>query len=281
MKIGLVLEGGGMRGIFTAGVLDFFMKNNVTFNNIIGVSAGACHATSYVANQPGRSYDVSTKYLSDKNYCGLYSFLKTGDIFGAEMIYKTIPEKLDPIDFDTFNGNSMKMQAAVTNARTGRAEYPYIEDLRHDLLYVRASSSLPIVSKAVKIGDEEYFDGGVSDSIPIMQSESEGFKKNVIVLTQPRSYRKQPNKAIAIAKLILRRYPNVVAAMETRHIMYNAELDYIRKREADGTAFVIAPPSDLNLARVDKNVARLRNAYLIGYNEAKRVFDKMREFMEI
>ena len=281
MKCGLVLEGGGMRGIFTAGVLDFFMKNNITFDNIIGVSAGACHATSYVSNQPGRSFDVSTKYLGDKNYCGLYSFLKTGDIFGAEMIYKTIPDILDPIDFETFNKNPMKMQAVITNARTGKAEYPYISDVKRDTVYIRASSSLPIVSKAVKIGNEEYFDGGVADSIPIRQSEKEGFLKNVVVLTRPRDYRKKPGGKGAIAKIALHRYPCVIEAMAKRHVIYNSTLDYIKEREKSGNVFVIAPSCDLGLARIDKNIKRLKGAYLAGYNEAERLFSQMTDFLNI
>lgn len=279
MKTGLILEGGGMRGIFTAGVLDYFMENDIKFDNIIGVSAGACHAASYVSHQIGRSYDVSTKYLNDKNYCGLYSYIKTGDIFGAEMLYKTIPEKLDPIDNKTFKSNTMKLQVAVTNAHTGMCEYPYINDLSTDTQYIRASSSLPIVSKVVKIGGKEYFDGGITDSIPLKQSENEGFEKNVVILTQARSYTKSPNKAIALAKIKLRKYPQVVNAMKNRHIMYNETLEYIKKREKEGFVFVIAPPHPLEVARVDKNIEHLRQAYLIGCETAKNCFNQMKNFI--
>lgn len=279
MKTGLILEGGGMRGFFTTGVLDFFLENNIEFDNIIGVSAGACHAVSYLSKQHGRSYRVSTDYLDDKHYCGLYSLITTGDLFGAEMLYEKIPNELNPIDSGTFNSNRIKMQAVISNSLTGKAEYPYINDVKEDVVYIRASSSLPLVSRPVFIDGVPYFDGGICDSIPLKQSEKQGYKKNVVVLTQPRNFRKEAAGMNGLFKLKLRKYPKLIEAMKNRHVMYNDTLDYIRKQEQNGVAFVIAPENPLPVKRIEKDKAKLREAYEMGYNTAKNNYDNLQSFI--
>lgn len=280
MSIGLVLEGGGMRGLFTTGVLDFFLENDIEFKHIIGVSAGACHASSYISRQPGRSFAVSTDYLSDKHYCGLYSFITTGDLFGAEMIYDTIPNKLNPIDYKAAAENPAVFRVVVTNCRTGQAEYPIIEDMKRDTIYIRASSSLPIVSKPVKINNELYFDGGVADSIPLAQSIKFGMLKNVVVLTRERGYMKSPNKMMPYIRMKYRKYPELIKSIENRHIMYNNELKLIASEEKAGRAFVISPNQPLPCDRVEKDVEKLRICYRLGYNAAADSLEKLKAFLE-
>lgn len=280
MVTGLVLEGGGMRGLFTTGVLDFFLKNNIEFKHIIGVSAGACHASSYISRQVGRSFAVSTDYLSDKHYCGLYSLVTTGDLFGAEMIYDTIPNKLNPIDYEAAAENPAVFRAVVTNCRTGKAEYPIIEDMKRDTIYIRASSSLPVVSRPVKINNEMYFDGGIADSIPLAKSMELGMTKNVVVLTRARGYVKGPNRMMPYIKMKYRKYPELVKSIENRHNIYNSELELIDSEEKAGKAFVIAPKQPLPCGRVEKDVEKLRLCYRLGYKAAADRYEELKEFLE-
>jgi len=281
MKTGLVLEGGGMRGVFTAGVLDFFLKKNIEFENILAVSAGSCHAVSYLSKQYGRAFAVSVDYLSDKRYCGLYSLLTTGDLFGADMLYNKIPNELNLYDYGAFDASPAKFQAVITSCETGKAEYPVITDLRKDIQIIRASSSLPMVSKPVEINGKLYFDGGIADSIPLGQSIKQGNEKNVVVLTQHREYVKKPSSMMKITKLLYRKYPNLIRSMEHRHEMYNAELELIRKEEEAGRAFVIAPELPLPVDRIEKDKEKLRTCYKIGYNTAEKSYNELLEFLNI
>ena len=230
-KTGLVLEGGGLRGIFTAGVLDFFLEKNIKFDNCIGVSAGACHACSYLAKQHKRAFDVSVDYLDDKRYCTLYSLIKTGDLFDVDLVYNEIPNKLNPIDNETFKENKTKFQAVITNCETGEAEYPEVKDFDKDTIYVRASSSLPLLSRMVKINGNVYLDGGVSDSIPIKKSMENGNTKNVVVLTRDKSYRKKQSALGKITAIRYKKFPKFVELMNTRYSRYNEVLDYIDELE--------------------------------------------------
>ena len=187
---GLIIEGGGMRGVYAAGVLDFFMEKNIYFNDCYAVSAGSCHAASYYSKQIGRSLKVTLDYINDKRYCSINSLIKTGDIFGVEMLYDLIPNELELYDYDTFNKFKGNFYSVVTNCKTGKAEYIKIKDMKKDIIAVRASSSLPLLSRIVEINGENYLDGGISDSIPIKKSIEDGHKKNVVILTRDKTYRK-------------------------------------------------------------------------------------------
>lgn len=277
---GLVLEGGGMRGVFSAGVLDFFLDKNISFDHCIGVSAGACHACSFVARQKGRALATSIDYLDDKRYCSFYSLLKTGDIFGAEFIYQTIPEKLYPIDNATFLSGHTTFQAVITNCITGQAEYPHIKDFTKDIGFVRASSSLPFFSKMVNIDGKPYLDGGIADSIPIMNFINKGIKKNVIILTRPKEYRKSSTKLGLAIALKYHRYPKLAEQLKNRHAMYNNTVDEIEKLEQKGSVFVIRPLQALDVARIEKNVPKLKIAHKIGYDTAKNCFNEMTDFLQ-
>ena len=279
VKTGLVLEGGGMRGIFSTGVLDAFLENGISFDHCIGVSAGACHACSFLSGQKGRSFKISTEYLNDKRYCSLRSLLTTGDLFGVKMSYELIPRVLNPVDNEAFLKNPCTFQSVITNCETGKAEYPVIKDMFQDLLFVRASSSLPGFSRMVEINGGKYLDGGISDSIPLRRSIKEGFEKNVVVLTQVRGYLKEPAGMMGFFRKKYKDYPKLLEAMENRHIMYNDTLSFIAGEEEAGRAFVIAPPEPLNLKRIEKDREKMKKSYDAGYAEAKRLMPELLMFV--
>ena len=192
---GLILEGGGMRGTYTIGVLDFFMDKDIYFSDIYGVSAGACHGCSYISKQRGRAFEIFEKYLNDDRYCSIKSLLKTGDIFGAEMLYDLIPNKYLPYDYDAADSYEGRLFVTATHCVSGKPEYFQITDSRADMQKVRASASLPLLSRNVTIDGEDYLDGGVSDSIPLERSIRSGNEKNVIILTRESGYVKTRSKS--------------------------------------------------------------------------------------
>ncbi|MDE7048468.1 MAG: patatin family protein, partial [Lachnospiraceae bacterium] len=191
-EAGLVLEGGGMKGVYTCGVLDFFLDKELEFRSCYGVSAGACCLCSFLSKQKGRGYHVTVDYLEDKNYCGIYSLFTTGDLFGAEMCYHKIPEELYPYDYDTYNGYQGNFYSVVTNIETGRPEYIPIKDMKKDIDAIRASASLPLVSRNVKWKQGLYLDGGISDAIPLRRSIKDGNKKNIVIMPRESGYRRPP-----------------------------------------------------------------------------------------
>ena len=260
-EAGLVLEGGGMRGLYTAGILDFFMEKGIMFEDIYGVSAGACHLCSYLSNQPGRAFRVSTEYLKDKYYCSAYSLIKTGDLFNVDMCYDRIPNELDPFDYKAFDKCRGTGHVVVTDIVTGKPRYIRLKEMRRDIVAVQASASLPLVSRTVKIGGREYLDGGMADSIPIKKSIHDGHDKNVIVLTRPLGYEKKPTSSMGLIKFIYRNYPGLVDDMKKRHIRYNRALEYIEQLEADGKVFVFRPESIIKIDRIEKDVKKLKVLY--------------------
>ena len=280
-KAGLVLEGGGMRGVFTAGVLDFFLEEDIQFDTCIGVSAGSCLACSYLSKQYRRGYRTVTGYLDDPRYCGMGSFFKTGDYFGAEMLYKTIPDELDPYDHKAFLDNPTKFYAVVTNCETGQAEYKRIRDLRREICYTRASSSLPLMSRTLWIRKKPYLDGGITDSIPIRRSESLGNEKNVVILTRGRECRKQKNQMMPLMRLRYgRQFPKLVERMENRHLDYNETLDHLYREEKEGKVFLIQPPAPVEIGRLEKDGKKLEALYCQGYETAKRQAEALKKYLE-
>ena len=273
IKAGLVVEGGGMRGVYSSGVLDFFIEKDLFFENNYGVSAGACHLCSYLAKQYKRAFRVNVDYLNDKRYCSVHSLLKTGNLFGAEMLYDIIPNELDLFDYDTYNKNESNFYVVITDINTGKPEYVKIGDLKKDIIYVRASSSLPLLAQNVKINDKEYLDGGISDSIPIKKSIADGNKKNVVILTRDSTYRKGKNSLMPIIKLKYKKYPNFVKSMADRYIVYNEILDFIKELEDNGDVFVIRPKKPVNIGRTEKNREKLEALYNDGYNDAKDCYE--------
>ena len=276
---GLVIEGGGMRGVYAAGVLDFFMEKNIYFDDCYAVSAGSCHAASYYSKQIGRSLKVTLDYINDKRYCSVNSLIKTGDMFGAEMVYDIIPNELVLYDYDTFNKFKGNFYSVVTNCKTGKAEYIKIKDMKKDIIAVRASSSLPLLSRIVEINGENYLDGGISDSIPIKKSIEDGHKKNVVILTRDKTYRKSKSGFLNLFKLKYKKYPNLVKAIGNRYKMYNETLDFVEEKRKKGEAFVIQPKGPVNIGRLEKDKTKLKSLYDEGYNDAKESYEELIKFI--
>lgn len=280
-QAGLVLEGGAMKGIYTAGVLDFFLDKEMEFSSCYGVSAGACNLCSFLSKQRKRAYRVSVNYLDNKRYCGSYSLLTTGDLFGADMCYDLIPNYLDPYDYETFDRYEGNAYAAVTNIVTGKAEYLQMKEMHEDILAVRASSSMPLVSRNVRIGDGVYLDGGISDSVPIAKSIKDGNQKNVVVLTKETGFRREPASPAQLALIKARyvRYPKVYELMKERHIHYNAMLNYLDTQVKNGTAFVIRPKKKSAVSRIEKDEKKLEALYEEGYRDAEECYMELLEYL--
>ena len=280
IEAGLVVEGGGMRGVYTAGVLDYFMEKNLYFDDCYGVSAGDCHISSYVSKQIGRSMKVTLDYINDKRYCSINSLIKTGDMFGVEMLYDLIPNKLELYDYDTFNKFKGNFYSVVTNCKTGKAEYIKIKDMKKDIIAVRASSSLPLLSRIVEINGKEYLDGGITDSIPIKKSIKDGHKKNVVILTRDKTYRKSKPKFLSFFKLKYKKYPNLVKAIENRYKMYNETLDFLEEEKAKNEVFIIQPKLPVKISRIEKDKDKLKALYDQGYEDAKELYEDLMKFLE-
>ncbi len=278
-EAGLVLEGGGMKGVFTAGVLDFFLDKGIEFKNIYGVSAGACTMSSYVSKQRGRALETMTDYLGSKRYMGAYSLLTTGDIFGVDFSYDLVPNYLNPFDYETFKKYEGNVYAVVTNIVTGEAEYIKLKDMETDVEYVRASSSLPLVSRNVEINGNKYLDGGMADSIPIRKSEADGNVKNIVVMTKPVGYRREKEKALAAFKARYIKYPKVYELMKNRHIVYNETVDYIEKQAREKKLILLRPLDDIYIDRLEKDSDKLTALYNEGYKEAEQRYDEIMEYL--
>ncbi len=279
-QAGLVLEGGGMTGIYTAGVLDFFLDKNIEFSSCYGVSAGACNMCSYLSKQRKRAYDVIVDYIDDKRYCSPYNLITTGDLFGVDMCYHKIPEELNPYDYEAFNTYQGKAYAVVTNIVTGKPEYIRIKDMKEDIDAIRASSSMPLVSRNVLIKGNYYLDGGAADSIPIKRSILSGNRKNVVVMTKEEGYIREPGTLLALTKIRYAKYPQVYKLMKNRHIMYNNTLSYLAEQVKEGKAFVIRPRLKSNVGRVEKDKAKLKALYDSGYREAEEKYQQLMEYLE-
>ena len=280
MKTGLVLEGGAMRGLFTAGVLDVLMENKITFDGVIGVSAGAAFGCNFKSGQIGRAVRYNVRFCRDRRYCGLGSLWKTGDIFNTDFCYGEVPLKLDPFDFDAYEKNPTDFYVVCTDVETGQAlchRYTGRED--HGFDWIRASASMPLVSRMVEIEGRKLLDGGIADSIPASCFESMGYTRNVVILTRPEGYRKKKNQALPLIRRKYRAYPRLVEAMEQRHLIYNAELDYVAQAQAEGRMFVIRPEKALAVRRIEKNPERLRAAYEEGRRTAERQREALSAFL--
>ncbi|MBR1691972.1 MAG: patatin family protein [Lachnospiraceae bacterium] len=278
-QAGLVLEGGGMKGVYTTGVLDYFLEKGLSFSCCYGVSAGAIHMCNFLAGNKERGLRTSVNYLNDRHYCGLYSLLTTGDYFGVDFCYRKIPTELEPFDNDTFRRQKTKAYAVITNIVTGKPEYYQIKDIYKDMLAIRASSSLPLLSRNVIIDGKPYLDGGLSDSIPLGKSIEDGNVKNVVILTKEEGYVRQPSSMLLPMKLKYRKYPKVYENMKRRHRVYNRSMRLVQQEKEAGRAFVIQPCEALDIGRVEKDADKLRQIYRIGYEDGKRAYDELIAFL--
>lgn len=285
MKLpGLVLEGGGMRGAYSSGVLAAIMDEDITFPYVIGVSAGASNGANFVAEQRERNKKVFVDYVKDKDYSGFKHWIKNKSYFNMDFLYDKLPNELVPFDYNTFNNSSTTFKACTTNCSTGKPVYfeksGYAPKYYMEVI-LRASSSLPIISKPVKINGEQYFDGGIADSIPIKKSILDGNKYNVVILTRNKEYRKEKQKLGFVEKILSRKYPKVLEAIEVRHIRYNETLDLIDRLEKDGKVFVFRPINKLEVDRLERDIHKLEQLYKQGYDEANDKMDSFKKWLEI
>lgn len=273
-KTALVLEGGGMRGVFTSGVLDAFMKHDLTFPYIVAVSAGACNGMSYVSHQPRRARISNIDYLARYKYIGLRHLVTQGCIFDRELLYDKFPNQYLPFDFDTFFSSPMTFEMVTTNCLTGQ---PMYLSERHDrqraLDIVRASSSLPYVSKIVDVDGIPMLDGGIVDSIPLQHAIDMGHPTNVLVLTRNRGYR-NTGKDMKIPRFIYRKYPRLRVVLSRRLAAYNAQLEYVERMEDEGRVICIRPERPMEVDRIEKDIAKLERLYEEGFTLGERFCEK-------
>ena len=278
-KIGLVLEGGAMRGMYTAGILDSLLDTNIKIDGIIGVSAGALFGVNYCSKQKGRSLKYNKKYINDPRYMSLKSLLKTGNIVNTEFAYHEMPFKLDPFDEEAYSKSKTDFYAVITNIRTGQAEYKKIINCSIQIDELRASGSMPFVSTPVKIDKEEYLDGALADSIPVLKCQEMGYDKIIVVLTKPLTYRKKKRPAF-LAKMYYRKYPNLVNAINTRYLKYNETLDIIIDKENKKEIFVFRPSQDLKIKRIEKDVDKLQAMYDLGVKDFQDNLKALKKYLK-
>lgn len=276
----LVLEGGGLRGFFTSGVLRFFMDKYLYFSYVIGVSMGACNAANYVSRQPERNRIVNTRYLHDSRYLSYLRLLLGGELFGMDFIFDTIPNQLVPFDYQTFFSSPVTLYTVATDCHTGDAIYMEKSELGIEYLtFLRASSSLPFIARPVPFRGKLLMDGGLSDSIPIRKALQDGADRCVIVLTREKGYRKGPAHIPLSAKWIYRKLPGVIEALKTRNQKYNETVEWIEELERQGKVFVLRPPVALDTGRAERNKDTLFLTYDAGYEEASRRWKELKEYL--
>ena len=282
MKVCLVLEGGGMRAIYTCGVLDFLMENKINIDKIVGVSAGALYGVNYFSKQPHRALRYNKKYCNDSRYMGMKSLLLTGNIVNKDFAFYEMTFKLDPFDNETYKKTNKDFYAVTTNIKTGKPDYFKITDIEKDLEILRASSALPLASKIININGELHMDGGITNSIPIEFAQTLDCDKIIVVLTQDSSYRKESFSPLALKafKFKYGKYKKMYKALENRHIMYNTQLDLIKELESRKEIFVIRPSESLKISRLEKNPSVLEKTYNIGYADASKNIKKLKEYLK-
>ena len=282
MKTALVMEGGAMRGMFTCGVIDTFMRHGVTFDGAAGISAGAVFGCNFKSRQVGRPLRYNMRYCRDPRYCSLRSLLRTGDLYGADFCYRELPDELDVFDRAAFRENPLAFYVGATDVRTGQCVYHLCGDGgERDMRWFQASASMPLVSRPVAVDGLLLLDGGITDAVPYAVMDREGYDRQVVVLTQPAGYRKRPAAGLPVIRFLLRRYPKAAEAMAERHRMYNRQMDELDRREADGRALVLRPPEPLAIGHTEKRPGELERVYHIGVREAERRIREIQAFLTV
>ena len=282
MKTALVLEGGSMRGLFTAGVLDTLMDENIQIDGILGVSAGALFGCNYFSGQKGRVLRYSTRFCKDLRNMSFLNFFLTGNLVGKKFAYYDVTLKYDLFDNDAFMKNNTGYYATVTNVKTGKAEYIEMTDVIKDMEVLRATAAIPFVSQMVELNDNHYLDGGVGDSIPVVQARKMGYDKIIVVLTRPSGYRKKPltDALQKLLKLKYGRYPEFIKAMLDRHHHYNMTLDLIHKMEQKGEIFVIRPSQNIDVKTIERDREKLKKAHQLGVNDCRKQLHKLKDYLQ-
>lgn len=276
----LILEGGGMRGVYSAGVLDLLLDKGININYCVGVSAGACNCISYISKQRKRNYRVNINYIDDKRYLSIRNLIKTGSAFGMDMLFDIIPNQLDPFDHEAFNNSDKKFFIGTTNCDTGIPEFYQIKNFAEDgYESIKASISLPLVASVIKYDNKNLMDGGIAAPIPIQKAIDDGIEKHIVILTQHKGYRKSKSKIMPIIKRKYKNYNGLINAMENRHKIYNDTLDLLDKLEEEGKCFIIRPSSPLNVGRFEKDKNKLDSVYNKGYDDANNLSEELIKFL--
>ena len=278
MKIGILFEGGAMRGMYTAGVIDVLLEMGIKADVIIGVSAGALFGINYKSRQKGRALRSNLKYVNDKRYMSFYNLLTTGNIVNEDFCFNEIPNILDDFNYASFKRSKGDFYATVTNVKTGEAEYIKINDCKKDIQALRASGSMPFVSKPVEYNGEYYLDGGIADSIPIDKIMSMGLDKIIVVLTRPNGYKKK-RVSVAPARVMYKKYTKLIETMKNRYIIYNKSLDEIKFLESEKDIFVVRPSELIKIKKMEKDEDKLKRMYNLGYNDLKNRENELKKYL--
>lgn len=280
MKSGLILEGGAMRGLFSAGVMDVFLENGIDFDGAIGVSAGAAFGCNYKSRQPGRVIRYNKRYAKDPRYCSFASLLTTGNLYNADFCYHVVPTKYDIFDTQTFQENPMEFWVVTTDSETIEPVYHEMKTGdEEDMEWLRASASLPIAARPVELDGHKYLDGGCSDSLPLGFFESQGYDRNVVILTQPKGYVKPVQRALGVTKVLLHGQGKLYEHLENRHNEYNEQLAYVTRREQEGAILAIYPEEPLDIGFFVHDPKEMQRVYEIGRTKGEAELDRVREYL--
>ncbi|WP_019780559.1 patatin-like phospholipase family protein [Streptococcus sobrinus] len=279
MRIGLVLEGGGMRGLYSQGVIDAFLDAGIKVDGLVGVSAGALFGVNLLSKQRGRGLRYNKRFIGQKNYMSLWSWLTTGNFVNKDFTYYKVPLELDVFDEQTFEESGADFYAVATNVETGKPDYLPVKNVFKEMEIFRASSALPLASKIVEWQGKKYLDGGLSDSIPVEFARSLGFDKLIVVLTRPKDYRKRPSKG-RIYQLFYRKYPNFVKVASQRWKTYNCQVEEVIKLEKAGEIFVVRPEKDLDIGRLETNPEKFDEIYNIGLTDTQKIMPKLKAYLK-
>lgn len=279
MSIGLVLEGGAMRGMYTAGVLDVFLENNIEVDGIVGVSAGVLFGVNYLSKQKGRVIRYNKRFLKDKRYMGIHSLITTGNIINKDFSFYEVPFKLDVFDEKTYEESKTDFYVTITNVETGKPEYVKLENVFKQMELLRATSAMPFVSKFIELDGNNYLDGGISDSIPINKCKELGYEKIIVVLTRPIEYRKKKANKV-ITRIKYKKYPNLVYSINNRYKNYNDIVKKIIDMENKKEIFVIRPSKTIKIKRIERDADKLQEMYDLGVEDCKKILKELRKYLK-
>lgn len=280
MKIGLVLEGGGMRSLYSAGIMDLFIDEGITADCVVGVSAGSLFGVNLLSKQRGRALRYNKRFNREKDYMGLRPYIREGNFVSTDYAYDYVPRVYDPFDDETFKNSKSDFYAVVTNVDTGEAEYIHVKSVFDQMDVLRASSSMPVVSKMVEIDGQNYLDGGIADSIPFEWVSKQGCDKVIVILTRDANYKKKPMSPL-MGIPYKKKYPKLVEKMMARHKIYNRSLRLLKKWEDSGRAFVFRPSEPISISRMEKNPDNLQAVYDLGVKDGKTLMESLKKYLEI
>jgi len=281
-KTGIVLEGGGMRGMYTCGILDVLMENRIYLDGMVGVSAGIAFGCNYKSRQIGRALRYNVRFAHDKRYSGMMSLLKTGNYYNAYFAYKLVPTHYDVFDYNVFEDSPMECYAVCFDVKSGEGVYHRLDHVNDDFFeWIRASASMPVVAQPVEVGGRLLLDGGLADSIPLEFMMSKGYQRNVVILTREEGFRKTAEHGMWLMKPMLRKWPKVIEALRHRPAHYNQQLQVVREQERLGNAFVFRPLKPLNVSRTTHDSKEMNRVYQQGREEALQRLDELKKFLAV